>query len=264
MVTIIEYNHYNVLKVFLKPKDLFQMISEDFAHRAIAAVKAKNVFTVVLSGGNTPKFFFDTLIQDKTLREEIPWKQIKFFFGDERYVPSESRESNYHMAYEHLFSKVPILENNIYAIPTDYHDPKDAAKDYESTLMKVFGLKKNEFPQFDLVYLGLGADAHTASLMPFSEAVETENESLVKSLWVKELNMYRITLTVPAINHAMNIVFLVSGLDKAAAVAHTLEGQFLPEKYPAQLIQCTNSKNIWYLDNAAASELSIFKFRNEF
>ncbi len=161
--------------------------------------------------GNTPKTFFDTLTQIKLYKESIPWSQIKFFFGDERYVPAEDAQSNYHMAYEHLFSKVPVLSENIYRMPTNAKEPEVAAKEYEITLRKTFNIKENEFPRFDLLYLGLGDNAHTASLMPFSEVLMIKNNQLVASLWVQELKMFRLTLTPPAINHASNIIFLVTG-----------------------------------------------------
>lgn len=245
----------NDVKVFSLPQDLFQSAAQDFTHRVNAAVDAKGEFTVVLSGGETPKYFFDTLTQIKAYKDKIPWQKIKFFFGDERYVPVDNPKSNYHMAYEYLFSKVLVLTKNIYRIPTEFKDPIDAAKDYELTLRKVFHLQDNEFPQFDLVYLGLGEDAHTASLMPLSEALLINNHQLVTSVWVKDQKMYRITLTPLAINHAQNIVFLVTGANKASAVSQVLEGSPDAQRYPAQLIHCVNNKTLWYLDKAAASKL---------
>ena len=150
----------------------FSLLQKILAHRAMAAVNDKGVFSVVLAGGNTPKLFFDALTGIEYYKKNIPWRQIQFFFGDERYVPSDNAKSNYHMAYEHLFSKVPVNPENIYRIPTEFNDPKDAAKNYEQTLSKVFHIKDNAFPQFDLLYLGLGDNAHTASLMPFSDVVK--------------------------------------------------------------------------------------------
>jgi len=243
----------NEVKLFATPEHLFQSVAEDFAHRAM---RAKSEFTVVLSGGNTPKMLFDTLTEINSYKKEIPWNKIKFFFGDERYVPADDPKSNYHMAYEHLFSKVPVLKENIYRIPTEFNDPKAAATAYEQTLRKVFQLKDNEFPKFDLLYLGLGEDGHTASLLPLSDVVMIENNQLAASLWVPDQKMYRITLTPPAINHAMQIVFLVTGENKAHAVSGTLEGPADPQHYPAQLIHGANNKPVWYLDKAAANKLN--------
>ncbi len=250
---MVDINKNQEIKIFASPDELFHAAAEDFTQRALHAVDAKGVFTVVLSGGNTPKSFFDALTENKFCQEKTPWDKIKFFFGDERYVPADDSASNYHMAYEHLFSKVPVVKKNIYPIPTDLHDPKDTAKNYEATLRKVFQIKYHEFPRFDLVYLGLGENGHTASLMPFSEVLTPPADQLVASLWVPELKMYRITLTSSAINNSLCIIFLVEGEKKVSAVYEVLEGAANPERYPAQLIH--NGKTIWYLDQAAAKKL---------
>jgi len=255
----------NEIRIFPGSADLFQFAANDFKQRAISAVKQKGIFSVVLAGGNTPKLFFDVLTEAADYKKNIPWRLIQFFFGDERYFPSDNIKSNYHMAYEHLFSKVPINPDNIYRIPTEFSDPKDAAKDYEQTLRKVFHIQDNAFPQFDLLYLGLGDNAHTASLMPFSDAVKHyaenslsyTNNQLVTSLFDTESNMYRITLTPIAINNGLNIIFIVTGANKATAVWEVLEGQIDPLHYPAQLIHCVDRKTIWYLDQAASARLSM-------
>src|SRR5580658_3539875 len=186
----------NEVRIFPDSAELFQFAADDFKQRAISAVKHKGIFSVVLAGGNTPKSFFDVLTGAADYKENIPWYQIQFFFGDERYVPADDIKSNYHMTYAHLFSKVPINPDNIYRIPTEFSDPKDAAKDYEQTLRKVFHIQNNAFPQFDLLYLGLGDNAHTASLMPFSDPVKhymknplpEKNNQLVAALFVSALN----------------------------------------------------------------------------
>lgn len=243
------------IKIFPTPQDLFLAAAEDFTRRAIKAVQDKGIFSVVLSGGNTPKSFFDTLVNNKFCKEKTPWDKIKFFFGDERYVSATSSESNYHMAYEYLFSKVPVSKENIYPIPTELKDPKESAQKYELTLQKVFQLKTDEFAKFDLVYLGLGEDGHTASLMPASEVLKLNTKQLVAALWVPHLNMNRITLTPPAINNASCIIFLVEGFNKTAAVREVLKGSPDPTKYPAQLIHSKAGETVWYLDQAAAKKL---------
>jgi len=252
------------ITIFANAKDLFQFAAKDFWQRANAAVNVKGVFSVVLAGGNTPKSFFDTLTSVEYYKENIPWSQIHFFFGDERYVHADDPESNYHTAWEHLFSKIPINPENVYRIPTELSDPKKAAQNYEATLRKIFRIKDDDFPPFDLVYLGLGANGHTASLMPESDIVmcylnssfPDKSHQLTAALFVSELNMYRITLTVPAINNAKNIIFLVTGANKATAVWHVLEGHADPAHFPAQLIHCMQGETIWYLDQAAARKLT--------
>jgi 6-phosphogluconolactonase len=253
------------ITIFTNANDLFQFAAKDFSQRASAAVNDKGIFSVVLAGGNTPKLFFDTLTDIEYYKKNIPWQQIQFFFGDERYVPSDDAESNYYMAYEHLFSKVPVNPKNIYRIPTEFNDPKNAAKNYEQTLRRVFHIKDNAIPQFDLLYLGLGDNAHTASLMPLSDIVKyyaerslsDKNNQLVASLFVSESNMYRITLTPNVINNAKDIIFLVTGSNKATAVWKVLEDQTDPLHNPAQLIHSVHGKTIWYLDQLAAKKLSI-------
>lgn len=251
------------IAVFPTADDLFQFTAMDFSRRAMAAVKEKGVFSVVLSGGNTPKLFFETLTRNDECVTNTPWGQIQFFFGDERYVPPDDINSNYHTAQEYLFSKVPVSPDNIYRIPTEYTDPKEAALDYEQTLRKAFQVKDNSYPSFDLIYLGLGDNAHTASLMPFSDIVTDyatnpftdQNHQLVASLFMSESNMYRITLTPNAINNSQSILFMVTGLNKAMAVWNVLEGKTDPQNFPAQLIHCLKGKTIWYLDKAAADKL---------
>lgn len=259
----------NLVYVFPTSDSLVMEIAEDFARRAVLAVKNKDSFLVVLSGGETPKLFYDILTTTERLKNQIPWKKIKFFFGDERYVPPNSSNSNYQMAYTHLFSKVPVLMENVYRIPTEFKNPEDAATNYENTLRQVLELHNNEYPEFDVIYLGLGQDGHTASLMPESNIVlkysyeknnivnDSNSKQLVASLWVSEQNMYRITLTPPTINNAFNIIFIVMGKDKSFAVNQVLEGSNQPITYPAQLVRCVHGKNIWYLDSLAASELKL-------
>jgi 6-phosphogluconolactonase len=260
MVTLIRNNK---ITVFHNAHDLFQFAAKDFMDRALAAVNDKGVFSVVLSGGSTPKLFFDQLTSVESYKNNIPWRHIQFFFGDERYVPSDDLESNYHTAYKHLFSKVPVNPENIYRISTQFNDPKDAATAYEKTLRNVFQLQDDTFPPFDLLYLGLGENAHTASLMPFSDVVmsyaknlsSNKDHKLVVSIFTTELNQHRITLTPTAINHAKNIIFLVVGKNKATAVQEVLEEPINPQHYPAQLIHCVYGKTIWYLDQEAARKL---------
>ncbi len=250
------------IKIFPNTHDLFTAAAEDFIQRAIAAVQDKKIFSVVLSGGNTPKEFFDTLTSHP-FSSAIPWQHILFFFADERYVPHQATASNYHMANEYLFSKVPVNPKNIYPIPTHFSDPNEAAKQYEQTIRKVFQLQDAVFPPFDLVYLGLGEDAHTASLMPASEIVRhfsedisaDQNQQLVAALWVPELDMYRVTLTPSAINHGQAIIFLVNGVNKEMAVWNVLKGPREPMCFPAQLIHCIDGKTTWYLDQVAAKKL---------
>jgi 6-phosphogluconolactonase len=242
------------LKVFPSAEQLFHFVAQDFSRRAIEAVCTRGRFCVVLSGGETPKSFFDILAQESDLRETTPWKQIFFFFGDERYVPIDDERSNYRAANEHLFSKLPIEPDHIFPISTTFQEPDRAAQEYENTIRSVFHLPDDAFPAFDFVYLGLGEDAHTASLMPGSEAL-LDSGRLVVAVSLPNGEEYRVTLTPKTINHAKVIAFLVIGEKKASAVREVLEGPRDPRRLPAQLIRSIEGETLWLLDIAAGLKL---------
>jgi 6-phosphogluconolactonase len=178
-----------------------------------------------------------------------------FFWGDERHVPLDDPDSNYRMAKESLLSKIPVPAANIFPIPADNPDASGAAEAYELTLRKFFALAPGEFPRFDLILLGMGPDGHTASLFPETAALK-EKSRLVVANWVEKLNTSRITFTLPVLNAARCVLFLVSGIDKAAALHEVLEGNVPDEKFPSRLVRPSAGKLIWIVDRAAASELS--------
>jgi 6-phosphogluconolactonase len=242
--------------IFPSATDLFQAAVEDFTQRAIDTLAHKQIFTVVLSGAKTGQLFFDSLANHDN--KKIPWSKIHFFFADERYVPAHDINNNYHIAHEHLFTKIKIPAENIHRISTEFKDPKDAANQYELTLREFFHLNVHEYPKFDLIYLGVGENGHTASLMPFSDALK-KSKHLAISLWVPDLNMYRITLTAHTINQSPAIIFLVTGENKKSVVKKVLEGPFLPDNYPAQMIQSVRGETIWYLDKTAGEQLCLDK-----
>src|SRR5271166_3507679 len=147
----------------------------------------------------------------------LPWDQMFFFWGDERHVPPDDPDSNYRMAKETLLSKVPIPPDNIFRIPAENPDASAAAEAYEQALRKFFAVAPGELPRFDLILLGMGPDGHAASLFPETSALE-EKSRLVVANWVEKLKTSRITLTLPVLNSARCVAFLVSGADKAAAL----------------------------------------------
>jgi len=242
-------NYQPDIRVLNTPQELFQAAAAEFVGLAEQAIHTSGRFTVALSGGSTPRSLYALLASEviPTLR----WEKIYFFFSDERYVPADAPESNYRMAYEALLSKVPIPKENIFPVPTDAGSAEAAASSYEETLRSFFKLKAGEFPRFDLILLGMGPDGHTASLFPGTAALE-ENQRLVVANWVEKFKTYRITFTLPVLNNAATVVFLVSGQEKAAMVCKVLrDGQDLP----ARRVQPTNGRLIWMLDRAAACEL---------
>ena len=176
------------------------------------------------------------------------------FFGDERRVPPDDSQSNYRMVREALLAHVPIPATQVHRIEAEREDVHDAAQRYAVTLRRRFGLGARGWPRFDLILLGLGPDAHTASLFPETAALD-ERESLVVANWVPKLGTFRITLTSPVLSAAARVIFLACGDDKAAAVANVLEGPRRPVEYPAQLVQPATPP-LWILDRPAASRLS--------
>jgi 6-phosphogluconolactonase len=235
------------------PQDLFQAAAEEVIRVASEAVAKRGRFTIALSGGSTPKNLFNLIAANAS--GSLPWPQIFFFWGDERHVPPTDPESNYRMAQETLLSKVPVPPGNIFRIPTENPNADAAAAAYEQTLRKFFEVDAGKFPRFDLILLGMGPDGHTASLFPETTALQ-EKSRLVVANWVEKLNTSRITLTLPVLNAARRVAFLVSGADKATVLREVLEGKGPGERYPSKLVQPSDGKLIWFVDRAAASELS--------
>ena len=235
------------------PQDLFQAAAEEVIQAVQESVKERGRFTIALSGGSTPRGLYTLIASNASTA--LPWDRMFFFFGDERHVSPDSPESNFRMANESLLSKVSIPSKNIFRIPSENFDAEAAAREYEKTLRDFFGTAAKQCPRFDLVLLGLGPDGHTASLFPQTPALREESR-LVIANWVEKLKTYRITLTLPVINATRRVVFLVSGTDKAAALHEVLEGTEPGEKYPSKLVHPKEGKLIWFVDRAAASELS--------
>jgi 6-phosphogluconolactonase len=235
------------------PQELFEAAAEVVVHTATDAVEQRGRFTIALSGGSTPKSLFNLLATNA--RTVLPWDRMFFFWGDERHVPPTDPDSNYRMAEEAMLSKIPVAAGNVFRIPAENPDAAAAADAYEQTLRKFFQLGPGEVPIFDLILLGMGPDAHTASLFPGSAGLQ-EQTRLVIANWVDKLKTSRLTLTLPVLNAARCVAFLVSGTDKAAVLKTVLEEDAPAEQYPSKLIRPNNGKLIWLLDRAAASDLS--------
>src|SRR5579859_627873 len=235
------------------PQELFSAAAEEVVRSAEEAVAARGRFTIALSGGSTPKNLFTLLATNA--RSTLPWDRMFFFWGDERHVPPTDPDSNYRMADEAMLSKIPVAAGNVFRIPTENPDASAAAEAYEQTLRRFFQLGPGAFPQFDLILLGMGPDGHTASLFPSTVALQ-EKSRLVVANWVEKLKASRITLTLPVLNAARCIAFLVSGTDKADALKAVLEGDASGEQYPSKLVRPSDGRLIWLVDRAAASGLS--------
>lgn len=233
------------IRVLKTATDLFEAAATEFAAQASAAVRANGKFTVALSGGSTPKTLYSLL----ATKPGIPWDKICIFWGDERHVPPDNSESNYRMANEALLSKVPLRPENIFRIHAEEKDAATAALQYEQSVKDFFHLSAGEFPRFDLIFLGVGPDGHTASLFPGSEGLN-ETKRLVISNWVGKFNTDRITFTFPVLNAAACVIFLLSGADKAATLHEVLEND--SDDLPSQKVRPTNGRLIWMVDEPAA------------
>ncbi|HYV53514.1 MAG TPA: 6-phosphogluconolactonase [Chitinophagaceae bacterium] len=206
-------------------------------------------FNIALSGGSSPKKLYETLALPD-YKNRVAWSKVNFFFGDERYVPAHDPQSNGNMVRAALFDPLHIEESTIFFVDTSL-SPAEAARDYAARIANHF---KGKESIFDLILLGLGNNSHTASLFPHTAVLHDQSAS-VKSVFVKDQNVYRITMTAPLINKARHIAFMVYGRSKAEAVHHVLDDAFDPEQYPAQLIKPENGNLHWYLDEEAASLL---------
>jgi 6-phosphogluconolactonase len=243
------------VRIFPDVAPLTAFAAEDLAALAVKNIESKGSFNLALSGGSTPKALYSLLAENPLFRDRIPWGKVYFFFGDERHVPPDHADSNYRMAKEAMFSKLPLREDQIFRIRGEYADTEKAALEYEQALRAYFKVSDGEYPHFDLVLLGMGDEGHTASLFPGTKALHAADRLVVRN-WVGKLYTERITLTASTINEANQISFLVTRSDKALALKAVLEGPYEPEQLPSQLIQAKHGKVFWLVDQAAGSMLT--------
>jgi 6-phosphogluconolactonase len=225
--------------------DLFARITTD-------AVRTRSQCAVALSGGSTPKSVY-ALLAGEPFRSRVPWEQIEFFWGDERHVPLDHADSNYRMAAEALLSKVPVRPRRIHHVRAGIPDAALAAQEYEDEIRATLG-SEDATPRFDLILLGLGTDGHTASLFPGTAAV-TERRRLCVANWIPRFSAHRVTMTLPVLNAARAVAFVVSGSDKAAIVRQVVhdrdEACRAPSAPPACLVEPVDGDVWWMLDRDA-------------
>jgi len=243
------------IQLFNHCSEIASYAAKEVARIAAEAASSRGVFSIALSGGSTPKMLYALMAEHPSLRNSLPWDKMNVFFGDERHVGPGHADSNYQMATDSMLSKVPLRPEQIHRIKGEYPDAAQAAAEYEDVIRRQFSLKSGNFPRFDVVLLGMGNEGHTLSLFPGTKALH-ETQRIVASNWVGKLYTDRITLTAPAANAAANIIFMVTGSDKACALKAVLEGPQEPEQLPAQMIRPSNGSLYWLLDAAAASMLS--------
>ncbi len=220
---------------------------------ASAAVAARGVFRIALSGGDTPRALHDHLAHREAHRD-FPWAATQVFWGDDRHVGPTHQDSNYRMAKATLLDPVGIDPQQVFRIHGENPRAAEAADDYARTLVAVFGLREGELPRFDVMIMGTGEDGHTASLFPGSASLD-ERERLVIAPWVEKLTTFRITVTLPVINHAAHVLFFVAGEEKAAATAAALDPPEGAAPPPTALVRPTDGELVWMLDAAAAKFL---------
>jgi 6-phosphogluconolactonase len=212
------------------------------------AIAERGIFTIALSGGSTPKPLYEAIAA-----QDLPWDKIHVFWGDERYVPPSHPDSNEGMARQAWLSKVSIPAANIHPMPTGADDPAIAAQQHEQQLQDFFQVKPGDIPALDVVLLGMGDDAHTASLFPHTEALQVCDHLITVG---NKDGQPRITFTIPLINQARCVMFIVAGASKQPALAQVFAPSADSNLYPSRLIQ-PFEELWWLLDEDAGQNLKI-------
>ena len=239
---------------FSDTQELTRAAAELFLEVGRQAITQRNCFLAALSGGSTPKTLYSILASEDHA-QQLDWSKVHFLFGDERSVPPTHADSNFAMANAMLFSPLHIPSTQIHRIRGE-DPPEAAAAHYETTLRHLTAAVPGQWPQLDLVLLGMGDDGHTASLFPGTASL-TEGTRWVVPGTSPQGTRARVTLTLGVINHASVVLFLVAGRNKAAVVRRVLEQRpGDPGPYPAALVRPETGRLLWYLDHAAASELT--------
>jgi 6-phosphogluconolactonase len=257
------------LHIFKNTDELSQTVADWMTEKIMKTLEQQDKFTLVLSGGSTPKKLHGLLAGD-VYKTKIDWSRLHIFWGDERFVPFNDERNNAKMGFDTLLNHVPVPKEQIHVMQTENITPEDSAQSYEEILKQYFPGAASELQiagnnqhstsnlqhqTFDLVFLGLGDDGHTLSLFPGKTEVIHETKKWCTSLWLESQNMYRITLTHPIVNRAATVAFLVTGNTKANALHEVLNGKYNLDVYPSQIIKPANDELHWFADEAAASLL---------
>jgi 6-phosphogluconolactonase len=232
------------------PDALADRAADHFIELSGAAITARGTAYVLLAGGSTPRAM-NARLAAAPRRDRVDWLKIRFFFGDERCVPPEHADSNYRMTNETLFVPLAIAQSQIARIHGE-DEPQSAADAYHAAIEVALG----PAPVFDVVYLGMGPDGHTASLFPGTIATIDQQRFAVAN-FVPKFDSYRVTLTPPVLNAARHVTITAAGAEKAEALAAVLSGPPDPDRYPAQLIAPLAGELSWLVDAAAAARLNL-------
>jgi len=238
------------IRICMDEENLSRTAADLFTEQANRSIMESDRFLVALNGGNTPMRLFQLLAAD--YREQVDWAKVHIFWGDERCVPADDAGSSYGQARDVLLSHVPIPASNIHRVRGEI-GPAEAAKEY-SLALKRFASPPLDWPRFDLVYLGMGEDGHTASLFPGS-LVDVREPIIPVTAHYQDRPANRVTLTPAVFNSARMVVFMVTGEKKAFTLAKVLSDRYNPAQYPAQRINPKDGDLIWLVDKVAASQL---------
>ena len=236
------------MKILEGTEALTREAAGQFIVLAAKAQQHHHPFVVALSGGTTPAALYRAL--SSLYRTQVDWLNIEFFFGDERAVPPDHPDSNYRLANESLFRPAGVGSERIHRMKGEMENLSAAAELYARELRV---LASDDFPHFDLVLLGLGSDGHTASLFPHSEALQERTRWVLPILDAPKPPRRRLTLTMPVLNAARQVIFLVSGEQKARAVREVLQGTAPADDYPAKLVRPGPDRLLWLVDTGAGS-----------
>ncbi|WBL20743.1 6-phosphogluconolactonase [Zunongwangia sp. HRR-M8] len=236
-----------MLNIYKSKEEASHAAALHFVEHAKLAIEAKGKFTVALTGGSSPAGMYDLLTTE--FKDQVKWEKIYIFWGDERWVPIEDERSNAGNAFKDFLNKVAIPKEQIYPMYKDGVSAEDYAKEYSKIMDEVL----EDGRTFDLIFLGMGDDGHTASLFPGQKVIH-EKDKKVAAYFLEPQDMYRITLTAPILNAAKSIAFIVFGAKKADALYEVVKGEKNIEKYPSQIIDPAGEL-MWYVDQDAAARI---------
>jgi 6-phosphogluconolactonase len=243
------------IRVFADAEAVSRTAADEFIRCSREAIAARGRFTVALSGGSTPKRLYQ-LLADPPFRDQVDWGKVEFFWGDERSVPPDHNDSNFHTAREAMLRRLPIPPEHIHRMEAERTDRDAAARDYEAAIARVFNVPTGgPPPAFDLILLGMGPDGHTASLFPHTTGLK-ETARWVIVNYVPKFATDRVTFTVPMLNKAYEVLFLIAGTDKAEPLHEVLEGASNTDLYPSQLVKPAGGKLVFFVDRAASAKLT--------
>ena len=237
------------VRVYPGQEPLARAVAEQLVALMIetASGRGDGHFSLAVSGGATPQILYEMLADE--FSDLIPWDKVHLYWGDERYVSKRDPRSNFRMMHEAALHDVQIPLENIHPMPTHRTNPDDAARDYERFMRTQF---EGAWPRFDVVLLGMGQDGHTASLLPGSPAL-SEDTRWVAAVEADVDPPRRLTLTLPVLNAAAHVYFLVTGSEKAGILGRVLANT--EARYPAAAVQPSDGELVWWVDEAAAAEL---------